>query len=260
VDERQLLDALCDVRPEWRARRDAIHRSGLYYVDGARLGGELIEAVLDGLNAPWMRAAFEVIEQALERGSPSTRTLVVVGLFEAMQGPAYRRADPLDLADAWLGAASRAAWADLIEGWTGDGIRSIEAWRRVVINGPRHRLELITPTLRLSAVLGDALSVTWQRGSAQGGRPLTTAEAARSLLPIRPLVARRLLDPSAAPSAPSPPPSRSTAPRAAPSSSSAPPPPTATAPAAASDSSPSTSTPSPPPGPGSPSRSDPRVT
>jgi hypothetical protein len=81
-----------------------------------------------------------------------------------MQGPAYRRADPPDLADAWLGAASR---ADLIEGWTGDGIRSIEVWRRVVINGPRHRLELTTPTLRLSAVLGDAPSVTWQRGSAR---------------------------------------------------------------------------------------------
>jgi hypothetical protein len=155
VDERELIDALCGVRPEWAARREEIHEAELYYVDGAGLGRELIEAVLDGRDAPWIRRAFDVIEAALERGGPRAKNLVVTGLFEAMQGPVYRRADPPDLADAWLGAASRKAWADLIEGWTGEGIRSIEAWRRVVVNGPSRAVELTTAELRLRVDLGE---------------------------------------------------------------------------------------------------------
>jgi hypothetical protein len=198
VEERELIDALCDAQPEWSARRAAIHEAAIYYVDGADLGRELIEAVLAGRDAAWMRRAFEVIEEALVRGTAGTRNLVVVGLFEAMQGPAYRRAEPPDLLDAWLGAASRAAWADLIEGWTGGGVRSIEAWRRVVVNGPRRALELTAGELRLRAELGESPSVIWQRGATRGGRPLTRAEAERAVAPIRPLVAQRLLDPSAA--------------------------------------------------------------
>jgi len=198
VDERAFIDALCDVRPEWAARRDAIHEAELYYVDGAGLGRELVEAVLGGRDAAWMRRAFEVIEAALERGSPAARNLVVTGLFEAMQGPAYRRASPPDQVDEWLGAASRTAWADLIEGWTGEGIRSIEAWRRVVVNGPSRAVELTTAELRLRADLGESPSVIWQRGEARGGRPLGRAEVERALAPVRPLVARRLLDPSEA--------------------------------------------------------------
>ena len=198
MDERDLIDALCDARPAWGAHRDQIHEAEIYYVDGARLGRELIEEVLAGRDAPWMRRAFEVIEAALVRGSPATRNLIVVGLFEAMQGPAYRHADPPDLIDAWLGVASQAAWADLIEGWTGAGVRSIEAWRRVVVNGPRRSIELIAGDLRLHAELGQEPSVIWQRGGARGGRPLTRAEAERAVAPIRPLVARRLLDPAAA--------------------------------------------------------------
>jgi len=198
VEEQDLVDALCDLRPEWSARREAIHRAGLYYVDSAHLGRELIEAVLDRRDAPWVRRAFEILEQALERGSAATRNLVVVGLFEAMQGPAYRRADPPDLAEAWLGPASRAAWADLIEGWTGAGIRSIEAWRRVIVNGAHQRIELTTPELRLCIELGEVPSVIWQRGEVRGGRALTRLEAPRALAPVRPLVARSLLDPAAA--------------------------------------------------------------
>lgn len=198
MDERELIDALCGVRPEWAARREAIHEAELYYVDSASLGRDLIDAVLEGRDAPWMRRAFEVIEAALGRGSPGARNLVVTGLFEAMQGPAYRRADPPDLVDAWLGAASRKAWADLIEGWTGEGVRSIEAWRRVVVNGPSRAVELTTAELRLRADLGEAPSVIWQRGEARGGRPLDRAEVARVVAPVRPLVARRLLDPSEA--------------------------------------------------------------
>jgi hypothetical protein len=198
VDERDLIDALCGVRPEWAARRDAIHEADLYHLAGARLGRELIEAVLGGRDAAWMRRAFEVIEAALARGTPGAKNLVVTGLFEAMQGPAYRRASPPDQVDAWLGAASREAWADLIEGWTGEGVRSIEAWRRVVVNGPSRAVELTTAELRLRADLGESPSVIWQRGEARGGRPLGRAEIERVAAPVRPLVARRLLDPAEA--------------------------------------------------------------
>lgn len=129
MTERELIDALCELRPTWAARRDEIHAAGIYHVDGGSLATELVDAVLAGADEPWMRRAFEVIERALEAGTEGTRTLVVIGLFEAMQNAVYERADPPDVLDAWLHPASQRAWGDLIESWTGRGIRTVAAWR-----------------------------------------------------------------------------------------------------------------------------------
>lgn len=129
MTEREFIDALCDLRPEWSDRREEIHTSSIYYVDGANLGCELAEAVVACRDEPWMRAAFDVIERALIVGSEGTKTLVVVGLFEAMQSFVYENANPADQLDSWLGPQSREAWANLIEGWTGEGVRTIAAWR-----------------------------------------------------------------------------------------------------------------------------------
>jgi hypothetical protein len=129
MTERELMDALCDLRPEWDARRAEIHEQPIYYVHGGSLAGELAEAVLAGSSEPWARAAFSLIERAFEVGTPGTSNLVVVGLFEAMQNVAHAHAAPGDVIEDLLGPLSRRAWGDLIEGWTGSGIRTIAAWR-----------------------------------------------------------------------------------------------------------------------------------
>lgn len=129
MTERELMDALCDLRPEWDALRAEIHEERIYYVHGGRLAHELAEAVLGGGSEPWIGATFSLIERAFEVGTPETTNLVVVGLFEAMQNLAYSHAAPGDVVERHLGPRSRRAWGDLIEGWTGTGIRTIAAWR-----------------------------------------------------------------------------------------------------------------------------------
>jgi hypothetical protein len=129
VDDRTFIDALCDVSPDWQPRREEIHENAYYTVDAAQLGRELVEAVLAGKDEPWMRKGFGVIERGLGIGTERTQTVIVTGMFEAMQNHVYEHADPPDLLDAWLGPRSQKAWADLIEGWTGQGIRTVAAWR-----------------------------------------------------------------------------------------------------------------------------------
>lgn len=205
MTERELIDQLCDLRPDWSERRAQIHELRMYYVDGATLGRELVEAVLAGRDEPWMRAAFEVIERALDIGTQGTQNLVVVGLFEAMQGPVYERARPSEVMDGWLGLLSQTAWADLIEGWTGTGIRTIAAWRGVIINGPRHLIELRSPGFDLDAELAHGVHptpnaaelqrlpnrVTWRYRQGNGEWVPTNAETERILQPIRPLACLR---------------------------------------------------------------------
>jgi hypothetical protein len=137
VNQRKWITAFCDTRPEWRDRAAHIlSDKGLPTVDIAGLGRELFDDVRRGKRAAELKAAFSCIEMGLAQGDDHTRNLIVVGLFESLQNRAYADLEPPDAMDAWLGPASRDAWADLIEGWTGRGIRSIEHWRRVLVNGP----------------------------------------------------------------------------------------------------------------------------
>ncbi len=211
VTERELIDQLCDLRPEWTERRAEIHEGQIYYVDGADLGRELVEAVISGVNEPWVRAGFAVIERALTTGTELTKNLVVVGLFEAMQGPAYHHAEPPDLVDGWLGPLSLAAWADLIEGWTGEGIRSVAAWKNVIINGPRHLVVLRAPELELDAQLAAGRypprppsepldpawpnQVRWRCGDRSGEWIPTVADTERIVCAVQPLAGRLRLGP-----------------------------------------------------------------
>lgn len=101
----------------------------LNYPGIAELGREHFAAFQSGCQAPWVAEVFAVIEHVLQFGDAEAQNLVVVGLFEAVQGKAYHAGSSGDRYEARLGPYSRAAWADLIEGWTGKGIRDLAAWR-----------------------------------------------------------------------------------------------------------------------------------
>ncbi|WP_224243219.1 DUF7674 family protein [Hyalangium gracile] len=125
---RDFIDALIDCRLKWRARRGRIHAEHLYYVAIADLGRELFAALLGGCKAPWTEHVFQVIEQVFEKGDAEAQNLCVVGLFESLQGQSHGQG-PADLIERRLGPRALAAWGDLIEGWTGQGIRSVQQWR-----------------------------------------------------------------------------------------------------------------------------------
>ncbi len=131
---RDVMEMIATRRPRWRRELAAIHAEGLYYVSIATLGHELCAAVLGGCRKPWVTDVFAMIERGFEFGDTEATNLLVVGLFESMQGDAYHRGPP-DLFERMLGPLSHQAWADLIEGWTGKGVRSVESWRRVIRNG-----------------------------------------------------------------------------------------------------------------------------
>lgn len=113
----------------WRRERQADSWSD--YPGIAALGREHFAAFANGCHAPWIAAVFTAIEQILCDGDHDAQNLIVVGLFEAVQGVAYRAGIVGNAYEAALLPRSRKAWADLIEGWTGAGIRDLNAWRQL---------------------------------------------------------------------------------------------------------------------------------
>jgi len=168
-------------------------------VDCATLAHELARAAMKGDDASWTTRAFGVLERGVTEGG-LVSNLVVVGVFEAMQSDAYR-GEPPDAIERRLGPASLAAWADLIEGWTGAGIRTVDHWRRVVINGPCTRVTWtegssgfrasIKVRDRVDAI--DGASVTSWTGERSSEQSLDAGTAARIVAAVRPLVALAVL-------------------------------------------------------------------
>jgi hypothetical protein len=136
LSPREWMSRLCGCSNRWQARREAVLSADLFYVDVCEFGRDLIDNVVSNKNPDETRRGFACIEVGLKSGDTLTQNLIVVGLFESMQGGVYRRLDPPDGLDEFLGPQSLVAWRDLIEGWTGEGIRSIEHWKRVLLNGP----------------------------------------------------------------------------------------------------------------------------
>lgn len=127
---------LCRSSARWQVREDEVLANNLFYVDVSEFAAELIDNLRSGRNAGDTARAFACIEQGLLDGEPATKDLIVTGVFETLQWRAYDRLDPPDAVSGWLGPRSAQAWGDLIEGWTGAGIRTIEHWKRVLVNGP----------------------------------------------------------------------------------------------------------------------------
>lgn len=196
----EAVELLCRATPRWRRRLPGIVEDGLPYPAIAELGHELISMVLAGRARP-VRRLFQAIERCLVDGDPDARNLLLAGMFEAMQNDAYARMDPPDELNRWLGPVSLQAWADLIEGWTGAGIRTIEHWRRVIINGSIMRIHWQSRdgdwTLERGET-GTTLDHSINNSHERTSRMLAPAEAAAILKNFQPLVAERLIDPGTA--------------------------------------------------------------
>lgn len=126
------LDCFAARWPHFRAllARERAKGSWLDYVGIAALGHRHFASFQKGCQASWVQGVFDAAEHVLAHGDAAAKNLVVVGLFEAVQGDAYRAGPAGDRYEARLGPRSLQAWAALIEGWTGAGIRDLAAWRR----------------------------------------------------------------------------------------------------------------------------------
>ncbi|KYF97338.1 hypothetical protein BE17_44520 [Sorangium cellulosum] len=119
--------------PRFRQRLHAErkHESWFDYPGIADMGRRHFHAFASGCKAPWVQAVFDAIEHVLVHGDDAAQNLVAVGLMEAVQGQAYRAGRAGNRYEAKLGPHAAKAWADLIEGWTGEGIRTLDAWRNI---------------------------------------------------------------------------------------------------------------------------------
>ncbi len=125
------LDCYAAIWPRFRthlARQRASH-AWIDYVGIAELGRRHFAAFQSGCPAHWVSRVFAATEHILAHGDEPAQNLVVVGLFEAVQGLAYHAGPLGDRYEATLGPHAQKAWATLIEGWTGPGIRDLCAWR-----------------------------------------------------------------------------------------------------------------------------------
>ncbi|WP_425440859.1 DUF7674 family protein [Polyangium sorediatum] len=129
---RGALACFAAVWPRFRQRlvSERKHESWFDYPGIADMGRTHAYACTSGCNAPWVQGVFDAMEHVLVHGDGEAQNLVVVGLMEAVQGWAYRAGEAGNRYEAKLGPHAAKAWADLIEGWTGDGIRTLDAWRR----------------------------------------------------------------------------------------------------------------------------------
>jgi hypothetical protein len=128
--------AACWPRFRSHLAREREHDTWLDYPGIAELGHRHFAAFASGCRAPFVQGVFDAIEHVLTHGDDGAQNLVVVGLFEAVQGAAYRAEAAGDRYEARLEKNSRQAWAELIEGWTGAGIRDLAAWRQKGRSGP----------------------------------------------------------------------------------------------------------------------------
>jgi hypothetical protein len=128
---RGALDCFAARWPRFRRKLAQARKADAWldYPGIADLGREHFFAFQCGCQAPWVAEVFAVIEHVLQWGDGDAKNLVVVGLFEAVQGKAYHAGLSGDRYEATLGPSARAAWADLIEGWTGEGVRDLATWR-----------------------------------------------------------------------------------------------------------------------------------
>ncbi len=125
------LETFAACWPRFRAYLDRERAEGNWidYIGIAEMGRDFFEAFSRDCHEPWVGAMFEAIEHVLTHGDEQAQTLVVVGLFEAVQGLAYHAGAAGDRFEAALLPRSREAWAELIAGWTFPGVRDLAAWR-----------------------------------------------------------------------------------------------------------------------------------
>ncbi|MDI3285187.1 hypothetical protein [Polyangium sp. 15x6] len=129
---RGALACFAAVWPRFRQRLESEreHESWLDYPGIADMGRRHARAFTSGCKAPWVQDVFEAMEHVLVHGDGEAKNLVVVGLMEAVQAWAYPAGRAGDRYEAMLPPNAAKAWADLIEGWTGEGIRTLDAWRK----------------------------------------------------------------------------------------------------------------------------------
>lgn len=131
----EVLQRIVNHLPEWQSSLEK--ESSMGYLIIAEIGREMMHNLIEDKNLELVKVVFQTVEEILEEnsGNIEVTSLIGAGMFEAIQNNFYDTKARPDLMREFLPPKSLKFWEDIIEGWTGHGIRTIEDWRRVLVNG-----------------------------------------------------------------------------------------------------------------------------
>ncbi len=166
-----VLKKICEHDQEW-TKMYVEKGSDLKYIDVIDFAEELMDCLIHGNKLKVIKKIFGSIEELLiAHGEDIAITsFIIAGLFNLLQNKMYHSNESSDLVEPYLGEISKKYWGDYIEGWTGKGIRTIDLWRRVLINGKINKLgvEFLTTN--------DSFQFTEQQAKTTLGVPPLIAE------------------------------------------------------------------------------------
>ncbi len=191
----ETMEMLAASQPRWLEDLPRVLADGIFYVDIAEWGHDLIDRARRGeLGRSGVKKAMSVLERGFEEGDGESVNLIVVGMFEAMQSSLYRSGELAELFESSLGPRAHEAWCDLIEGWTGEGVRTMARWAAVVRNGATRGYARRGPDGAREVHRGDVGGMLVTVSSSAGirsERELTADEVDRELAWLSPLMSRR---------------------------------------------------------------------
>ncbi len=121
----EVMAIICTHDLNWKI---AWREEGINYLTIASIGHELVVDVSKNRNKERLLAVLATIENLLVNPNQDTINLIGAGLFEAMQNNVldYFNSNEMDILDSYLGEKSLKLWKDIIEGWHGSGIRTMQ--------------------------------------------------------------------------------------------------------------------------------------
>lgn len=150
----EVLHKLCLPSLSWQKK----YAENVYekpYINVANLGNEVVYFASNGRKIKEVEAFFRIVEDILLENQTKQdleiSSFIGAGLFEAMQSSAYSKLKPPDLLNKFMGQHSLKLWGDIIEGWIGVGIRTIDQWKRVLVDRLPQKvlIEIFHQTLRI---------------------------------------------------------------------------------------------------------------
>lgn len=198
----EAMEKITRHKPEWYAEFERLKAEGHYYVFIAEIGHEIVDDAAEYQNLERIYKVFHTIEGILEqinfKDHIDVSSLIGAGMFEVMHDTTMV---PRDFLDQFMGERTLKFWKGIIEGWYGEGIRTLSMYERIILNDSLvmvdikwlQRGERLVVDNRKDWNHTRSLRMHWQEGGLQQKEVITPERSKQILSFFRPLIAERAL-------------------------------------------------------------------
>lgn len=141
MTDTEILKKICSYSIDWEKSWQT-HQINYHAI--ANIGREIVLDVKNQKNLDRVKNVLTAIEMILHDAQQNEIDLIGTGMFECMQTNALDEFLPgsMDALDEYFGPLSLLMWQDILEGWHGEGVRSMETYARILINGSVEKVNL----------------------------------------------------------------------------------------------------------------------